>query len=212
MCDQAFCSSLTGTTPNRLFLWSGTIRRDATDFPRVMNSDTVYEKEASWHTYPERLEEAGVSWRVYQNEITYDNGLDQAEDAWLSSFGDNPLEWFTQFNIRFAKSRRAYVPKFLATAPGEIAKREAALQSAELTGRARERVQQELDALRKGLVAARDEQTRYTDAAWNALSPRAKALHEKAFTTNAGDPLYRTLARARLRRQRRLATGCSAGR
>ena len=27
MCDQAFCSSLTGTTPNRLYLWTGTIRR-----------------------------------------------------------------------------------------------------------------------------------------------------------------------------------------
>src|ERR1044072_4790937 len=29
VCDQAFCSSLTGTTPNRLYLWTGTIRKDA---------------------------------------------------------------------------------------------------------------------------------------------------------------------------------------
>ena len=26
ICDQNFCSSLTGTTPNRLYLWTGTIR------------------------------------------------------------------------------------------------------------------------------------------------------------------------------------------
>lgn len=195
VCDQAFCSSLTGTTANRLFLWTGNIRRDPTDVARVMNADTVYDKEASWTTFPERLEDAGVSWKIYQNEITYDNGLSQQEDAWLSSFGDNPLEWFTQYNIRFAKSRRAYVPKFLAQAPAEIASRERALQSSELTGRAREKVQQELDALRKGVVAAQDEQVRYTDAAWNALSPRAKALHEKAFTTNANHALYRSLAR-----------------
>ncbi|HJT74658.1 MAG TPA: alkaline phosphatase family protein, partial [Chitinophaga sp.] len=26
ICDQNFCSSLTGTTPNRLYFWSGTIR------------------------------------------------------------------------------------------------------------------------------------------------------------------------------------------
>ena len=26
--DQHFCSSLTGTTPNRLYLWTGTIRGD----------------------------------------------------------------------------------------------------------------------------------------------------------------------------------------
>ena len=136
-----------------------------------------------------------MSWRVYQNEITYDNGLNQAEDAWLSSFGDNPLEWFTQFNIRFAKSRRAYVPKFIAQAPAEIAKREEALRSAGLTGRARERTQQELDALRRDLGAARDEQAHYTEAAWDALSPHARALHEKAFTTNAKHGSYRTLAR-----------------
>jgi phospholipase C len=29
VCDQAFCSSLTGTTANRLYLWTGQIRRDA---------------------------------------------------------------------------------------------------------------------------------------------------------------------------------------
>jgi phospholipase C len=195
VCDQAFCSSLAGTTPNRLFLWTGAIRRDATDFPRVLNGDTVYEKEAAWRTYPERLEDAGVSWRIYQNEIAYDSGLSQMEDAWLSNFGDNPLEWFTQFNIRFAKSRRAYVPKFLALAPGEIAKRERALESVELTGKPRDKVLQELDALRRGLAAAQDERVRYTDAGWNALAPRVKSLHEKAFSTNADHALYRTLAK-----------------
>jgi phospholipase C len=195
VCDQAFCSSLTGTTANRLFLWSGAIRRDATDFPRVLNSDTVYEKEASWKTYPERLEDAGVSWKIYQNEITYDSGLSRQEDAWLSSFGDNPLEWFTQYNVRFARSRRAYVPTLLANAPAEIAARERALQSADLVGKAREKVEQELSGLRHALAAAQDESTRYTEEAWNRLSPHLKALHEKAFATNAGHAQYRSLAR-----------------
>ncbi|HEY4132132.1 MAG TPA: alkaline phosphatase family protein, partial [Gemmatimonadaceae bacterium] len=79
VCDQAFCSSLTGTTANRLFFWTGAIRRDATDVPRVMNEDTVYEKEASWPTFPERLEEAGVSWRIYQNEVSIPTGLTAEE-------------------------------------------------------------------------------------------------------------------------------------
>ena len=30
VCDQHFCSSLTGTTPNRLYFWTGTIRAGAT--------------------------------------------------------------------------------------------------------------------------------------------------------------------------------------
>ena len=44
ICDQHFCSSLTGTTPNRLHLWTGTIREkpDAASAPHVRNSDVDY--------------------------------------------------------------------------------------------------------------------------------------------------------------------------
>src|SRR5678815_5901675 len=61
ICDQNFCSSLTGTTPNRLYLWSGTIREKplASARANVWNSDVDYGKEASWTTFPERLEDAG---------------------------------------------------------------------------------------------------------------------------------------------------------
>ncbi|MEP6492165.1 MAG: phospholipase C, phosphocholine-specific [bacterium] len=194
VCDQAFCSSLTGTTANRLFLWTGAIRAGASDVPRVMNADTVYEKEAGWRTFPERLEDAGVSWRMYQNEVSLDSGLAADEDAWLSSFGDNPIEWFTQFNVRFAKSRRAFLPKFIAAAPALIEAKERALAAADLTAEAREKLRKDVAGLRARLEIAAVEIAKYTDSAWNALSPHAKALHEKAFTTNAGDPLYRSLA------------------
>src|SRR4051794_38490936 len=111
VCDQAFCSSLTGTTPNRLFLWSGAIRRDATDSARVLNEHTDYHVEADWTTFPERLEAAGVSWRIYQNEINLSTGLSDDEEPWLANYGDNPLEWFPQYHVRFAPSRRAFVEK-----------------------------------------------------------------------------------------------------
>ena len=127
VCDQAFCSSLTGTTPNRLYLWTGAIRRDANDAARVMNSDTDYDAEASWTTFPERLEDAGVSWRIYQNEVSLDSGLAGDEDAWLSNFTDNPIEWFSQFGVRFSPARRAYLPTFIANAPGQIAAHQRAL-------------------------------------------------------------------------------------
>jgi phospholipase C len=41
VCDQHFCSSLTGTTPNRHFLWSGTIRKEQNENsrPNVWNED-----------------------------------------------------------------------------------------------------------------------------------------------------------------------------
>ena len=195
VCDQAFCSSLTGTTANRLYLWTGAIRSDATDVPRVQNADTDYDKEASWHTFPERLEDAGVSWRIYQNEISIDSGFKGEEDPWLSSFGDNPIEWFTQYNIRFAKSRRTYLPTFIAEAPAQIVAQERALRATNLSAAARARMQRELASLRTSLEAAKAERVRYTDAAWNALSARAKSLHEKAFTTNTGDPQHRSLVK-----------------
>ena len=56
VCDQNFCSSLTGTTPNRLFFWSGTIRDKADENAQacVWNEDADYDTMVSWATFPER--------------------------------------------------------------------------------------------------------------------------------------------------------------
>jgi len=97
VCDQNFCSTLTGTTPNRLHLWTGKIREDAKSQARVRNEETDYGVEAQWKTFPERLEEKGVSWKIYQNEIS--RVLEGEKDDWLANFTDNPLEWFSQYNV-----------------------------------------------------------------------------------------------------------------
>lgn len=191
VCDHAFCSSLTGTTPNRLFLWTGTIREDASDPARVMNGDTDYDSEATWTTYPERLEDAKVSWRVYQNEISLGSGLTGEEDSWLSNFTDNPLEWMSQFRVRFAKSRRTFIARQIADLPAQIEEKQTAASKAE--GEAKDKLDKEVLKLQSQLEAARKEQAEYNDATWNALPAREKALHEKAFSTNEGDPDYRTL-------------------
>ena len=163
---------------------------------RVMNEDTVYDREASWPTFPERLEDAGVSWRIYQNEISIDSGLSGDEDAWLSSFGDNPIEWFTQYNIRFAKSRRAYLPKFLAEAPGADPGEGARAAGDEPRRRTRAR-----NCRRRSPRSARPSRTARPSARSTPMrrgtrcSARARALHQKAFTTNTGDPAYRSLTK-----------------
>lgn len=110
VCDQNFCSSLTGTTPNRLYFWTGAIRADKNDPARVYNDQTDYPYEAGWTTFPERLEAAGISWKVYQNEVSIDSGFTGEQDPWLANFTDNPLEWFTQYRIRFAESHRRHKP------------------------------------------------------------------------------------------------------
>ncbi len=100
LCDQSFCSSLTGTSPNRLYLWTGTTRENSHSIPRVRNVEIDNGMPASWKTFPERLEELGISWKVYQNELDIDVGLNGEERNWLGNFGDNPLEFFAQYNVR----------------------------------------------------------------------------------------------------------------
>src|SRR5262245_52648310 len=122
ICDQNFCSALTCTTPNRLYLWTGTVReKQSADTPaKLNNEEAVYEAEVSWPTFPERLEDHGISWKVYQNEIWLASGLEGEYDAWLTNFGDNPLEYFTQYNVRFAEQRRRHVDWQVKNLPGQI--------------------------------------------------------------------------------------------
>jgi phospholipase C len=91
ICDAYHCSFQGGTNTNRLFLWSGTNDGEGTrGGPSISNShDTLPEKQPpakipyTWTTYPERLEAAGVSWKIYE---------DMADN-----FGDNPLVGFKAF-------------------------------------------------------------------------------------------------------------------
>jgi len=86
LCDAYHCSMHTGTNSNRMFLWTGTNGPSGAGVATVNNewdeigpSTQGYE----WKTYPERLQEAKVSWIVYQ---------------WMpDNFGDNSLAGFKQY-------------------------------------------------------------------------------------------------------------------
>jgi phospholipase C len=83
VCDHYFCSVLGPTNPNRLCMWTGMIDPDGTGGGPVTDNSPAYDNVTlSWTTYPERLQRAGVSWQVYQEEDNYD---------------DNTLAWFRQF-------------------------------------------------------------------------------------------------------------------
>ena len=109
--DQHFCSSLTGTTSNRMFFWSGKFRATPQSQANVRNSDVYYNKEVAWKTFPERLEENGISWRVYQNEISLQTELTGEDSSLLSNFTDNNLEWFSQYHVRFSEDHQNYLKK-----------------------------------------------------------------------------------------------------
>jgi phospholipase C len=78
--DAYHCSVLSATGPNRTYLWSGMIDAAGKFGPAAFNGGD--ESNLKWQTYAEALQGAGVTWRVYQGSDNY---------------GDNGLEYFTQF-------------------------------------------------------------------------------------------------------------------
>ena len=97
VCDNYHCSLLGPTDPNRYHLWTGWVGNDgAGGGPVINNAEAGY----AWSTYPERLERAGVSWKVYQD---IGDGLDAAgswgwtPDPYIGNYGDNSLLYFRQY-------------------------------------------------------------------------------------------------------------------
>lgn len=193
VCDQNFCSSLTGTTPNRLYLWTGKIREEASAQARVRNEETDYDREAAWKTFPERLEAAGVSWKIYQNEISAGAGFEGEEDAWLANFTDNPIEWFSQYHVKFSPAYMRYLPKKIESLQTRIRAAEEKLTAMEAGSDDHTQLKQQLGQGRKELAIALEDVKKYTPENYARLSPEEKRLHERAFTTNVNDPHYHEL-------------------
>jgi phospholipase C len=196
VCDQNFCSSLTGTTPNRLYFWTGTIRaeQDAASKAHVWNSEADYDRWVNWKTFPERLEENDISWKIYQNEISVDGGFSGEEESWLSNFTDNPIEFFSQYHVKLSRRYIDYLQKRTATLPAEIAAVEKQLQQLNTGEEKHADVLKRLQQLKDLRVKLEREKGVYTQEKYDQLSAFEKSIHEKAFTTNKKDPYYHELA------------------
>ncbi len=196
VCDHNFCSALTGTTPNRLYFWSGTIREkmNAAAQANVWNENADHGSgEVAWKSYPERLEDHGISWKVYQNEIYADVGLGEAQ-GWLDNFGDNPLEYFTQYNIKLHPEYIAYIPEKIKKFKKSIAEQETKIRTEQPKDEKEKKGWEEhLAYLQKRLRWAEEEQVTCTKERFDALSPYAKRIHEKAFTNNRKDTDYHAM-------------------
>ena len=97
ICDNYHCSVLGPTDPNRYHMWTGWVGNDGkAGGPVITNAEAGYD----WSTYPERLERAGISWKIYQDSGI---GLDAAgswgftDDPYIGNFGDNSLLYFHQY-------------------------------------------------------------------------------------------------------------------
>lgn len=180
--DQHFCSALTGTTTNRMYFWTGKSRKND-GFPVVRNSEATYSKEVDWKTYPERLEENGVSWKVYQNEISLSSGLKGEDESLLANFTDNNLEWFKQYHVRFAKSHYPFLQNLEKELQKEITDLQNLLESNPVDGQ-----EKKLGELKNRLKDTREKLITYHPDNFLKLSEKERNLHLNAFTINDEDP------------------------
>jgi phospholipase C len=110
VCDAYHCSMLGPTDPNRYYMWTGWVGNDGKGRgPVISNAEAGY----SWKTYPQRLQKAGVTWKIYQD---IGNGLDRAHNwgfdffaPYIGNYGDNSLLYFDDF--RHAKPTSALYRK-----------------------------------------------------------------------------------------------------
>jgi phospholipase C len=127
VCDNYHCSIMGPTDPNRYYMWTGWVGQNGTQTdtlaqpfsgatpgtfslvagpstgngvlpggPVVNNDEQGYD----WLTYPERLEEAGVSWKIYQDVglgLTPAQFEGFTENPFIGNFGDTSVLYFLQY-------------------------------------------------------------------------------------------------------------------
>ena len=98
ICDAYHCSFLGPTYPNRHHMWTGWTGNDGSDGgPALENVDGGY----SWSTFPEQLEKAGISWKIYQDQgqgldVDHNWGWDMP-NPYIGNYGCNTLLRFAQY-------------------------------------------------------------------------------------------------------------------
>jgi len=97
VCDAYYCSLLGPTDPNRYHMWTGWTGNDGKNGGPVLNNAEV---GYDWSTYPERLQSAGISWKIYQDAgagLDADHFWGWGDDAYIGNYGDNSLLYFHQY-------------------------------------------------------------------------------------------------------------------
>jgi phospholipase C len=97
ICDAYHCSVLGPTDPNRHHMWTGWVGNDGTGGGPVLDNA---EKGYGWSTYPERLQKAGINWKIYQDSgqgLTAKNQWGSDTNPYIGNYGDNALLYFESY-------------------------------------------------------------------------------------------------------------------
>jgi phospholipase C len=192
VCDQHYCSVMTSTSPNRSYFWTGTIRdQQQADSKAHIRNEQIDDGGMTWKTFPERLQEARVSWKHYQNELTR-SALTGEEGAWLSNFGDNVLECFSAYNVEAYPGYIQAGQQLISELSAQVSKLQTEL-SEQTDAAAAAKLRRQIGDARSRIEVIHSSLAKSGDVRYQQLSAREKALHHAAFVTNAEDPDYHAL-------------------
>jgi phospholipase C len=90
ICDAYHCSVLGPTWPNRMYWMTGMVDPDG-KYGGPMTRNVAPEEGYRWKTYPERLEKAGVSWKVYQQDDNFECDVLELFKQYRESGDNSPL-------------------------------------------------------------------------------------------------------------------------
>jgi phospholipase C len=96
ICDGYHQAIMAPTSPNRMYFWTGTSSgwtSNPADYQVDFGSGAGTPEVT---TYPELLQAAGITWRVYANDRAGDSV--SYPDYFLGDYGDNPLWFYQQYN------------------------------------------------------------------------------------------------------------------
>jgi phospholipase C len=107
--DAYHCSIMGPTNPNRMYLWTGCVGNlsdlgsggvDGVGGGTVTGNGLENNAYYVWRTFPELLQAAGVSWRIYQDlagqTFNPDFG-DGTSNSFAGNYTDNPVLYFNQY-------------------------------------------------------------------------------------------------------------------
>jgi len=90
LCDAYHCSVMGPTWPNRMYWMTGAIDPDGKHGGPII-SNVAPPEGFRWTTYAERLEKAGISWKVYQQDDNYGCNMLELFKAFRESGENSPL-------------------------------------------------------------------------------------------------------------------------
>jgi phospholipase C len=189
VCDQHYCGVMTSTTPNRSMFWTGTIRDAQNAHSAVYMRNPEYgHGKLKWTTYPERLQEAGIDWKIYQNELGLAD-LDEEQHAWLGNLG-NMTESFAAYHVNLSDASMQKLQDRVDKAEKELADLKAAPLPVEPSMRDDHKAEIEQ---KETHLEAMKEQLKKGGGGLASLPADAQDLHRRAFVTNAGSDDYHEL-------------------